>query len=60
MATLPVTPEKESKKNYLPKQRLLAKETFVVFISAIQYPRYVDLWKEFMDVFIKKDKLCDI
>ena len=43
MATLPVTPKKEGKENYFPKQRLLAKETFAVFISAIQYPTYVVL-----------------
>ena len=60
MATLPVIPKKEGKEDYFPKQRLLAKETFAVFISAIQYPRYVVLWKEFMDMFIKKGKLCDI
>ena len=37
MATLPVTPKKEGKENYFPQQRLLAKETFAVFIYAIQY-----------------------
>ena len=60
MATLPVTPKKEGKENYFAKQRLLAKETFAVFISAIQYPRYIVLWKDFMGMFIKKGKLCDI
>ena len=39
MATLPVTPKKESKENYFPKQRLLSKENFAVLISAIQHPR---------------------
>ena len=29
-------------------KKLLAKETFAVSISVIQYPRYVVLWKEFM------------
>ena len=35
MATLPVTPKKDGKENYVPKRTLLAKETFAVFISAI-------------------------
>ena len=60
MATLPVTPKKGDKENSFPQQKLLIKETFAVFISAIQYPRYVVLWKEFLGMFIKKGKLCDI
>ena len=38
MATVPVTPKKKGKKKIF----------FAVFISAIQYPRHVVLWKEFM------------
>ena len=59
MATLPVTPKKEGKENYFPQQRLLAKETFAVFIMRFSI-LYVVLWKEFMDMFIKKGKLYDI
>ena len=46
MATVPVTPKKEGRENYFPQQRNYWQKKFSIFISAIQYPRHVVLWKE--------------
>ena len=55
VATLPVTPNKEDKKNYFPQQRkdiFWQKDIFAVFISVIWYYRSVVLWKEFMQFIL--------
>ena len=48
MATLPVTPKKECKKIISQSEEIDGKRNFCSIISAIQYPRCVVLWKEFM------------